>query len=74
MPGRDDLTDGEAVEDIDTLNEIVMAVDLRDKGTVGCAYYVAQNEKFYFMEDVKFGGPEIVETCNVPRSVGGIGY
>jgi len=74
VPGRDDLTDGEAVEDIDTLNEIVMAVDLRDKGTVGCAYYVAQNEKFYFMEDVKFGGPEIVETCNVPRSVGGIGY
>ncbi len=47
-----------------------MAVDLRDKGTVGCAYYVAQDEKLYFMEDVKFGGPEILETCNVPRSVG----
>jgi DNA mismatch repair protein MSH5 len=39
-----------------------MAVDLRERGTVGCAYYVAREEKMYFMEDVRFGGVDVVET------------
>ena len=38
-----------------------MAVDVRERGTVGCAYYVAAEEKLYFMEDVKLGGADIVE-------------
>lgn len=45
----------------DTLNEVIMAVDVRNRGTVGCAYYVAREEKMYFMEDVKLGGVDIVE-------------
>lgn len=45
------------------MNEVIMAVDLRDRGTVGCAYYVAREEKLYLMEDVRFGGIEIIETC-----------
>ena len=48
-------------EDIDALNEIVMALDLRNRDTVGCSYYVAREEKLYLMGDVKFGGVEIVE-------------
>ncbi|KAL9597285.1 MAG: hypothetical protein Q9219_005266 [cf. Caloplaca sp. 3 TL-2023] len=48
-------------EEADAMNEVVMAVDLRDRTTVGCAYYVAREEKLYMMEDVKFGGIEIVE-------------
>lgn len=47
----------------DSLNEVVMAVDLRDRGTVGCCYYVARDEKLYFMEDVKCGGWEVIESC-----------
>jgi DNA mismatch repair protein MSH5 len=38
-----------------------MAVDVRERGTVGCSYYVAREEKLYLMEDVKLGGPEVVD-------------
>lgn len=44
-------------------NEIVMAVDMNARGTVGCSYYVAAEEKLYFMEDVTFGGIEVVDNC-----------
>lgn len=47
--------------DLDMALEVVMAVDVTEKGTVGCAYYVARDEKLYFMEDVKPGGPDVVE-------------
>jgi hypothetical protein len=52
-------------EDADALNEIIMAVDLRDRGTIGCAYYVAREEKLYLMEDIKMGGLEIIETLRI---------
>jgi len=42
-----------------------MAVDMRERGTVGCSYYVAREERLYFMEDSKLGGVEVVDTCNV---------
>ena len=47
--------------DLDALSEVIMAVNLTDRGTVGCAYYVAREEKLYFMEDVKLGGPDIID-------------
>ena len=40
-----------------------MAVDVTTRGTVGCAYYIAADEKLYFMEDVELGGPDVVEAC-----------
>jgi DNA mismatch repair protein MSH5 len=40
-----------------------MAVDLKEKGTVGCCYYVAREEKMYFMEEVKLGGIDVVDIC-----------
>lgn len=49
-------------EDNDSLNEVIMAVDLKDRGTVGCCYYIAKEEKLCLMEDVKSGGIEIVDT------------
>ncbi|KAL8854642.1 MAG: hypothetical protein Q9221_000677 [Calogaya cf. arnoldii] len=48
-------------EEDDSLNEVVMAVDLRDRGTVGCAYYIAREEKLYMMQDLTSGGIDIVE-------------
>ena len=48
-------------EDDDALDEIVMALDLRERGTVGCCYYVAREEKLYFMDDVKFGGMDVID-------------
>ncbi|KAL8681092.1 MAG: hypothetical protein Q9186_002744 [Xanthomendoza sp. 1 TL-2023] len=49
-------------EEDDSLNEVVMAIDLRERGTVGCAYYIAREEKLYMMQDVTSGGIEIIET------------
>lgn len=58
----EDEADIEEREENDALNEVVMAVDLRDRGTVGCCYYVAREEKLYFMEDVKHGGLDVIDT------------
>jgi DNA mismatch repair protein MSH5 len=49
--------------DFDHLDEVIMAVQLTERRTVGCAYYVARAETLYFMEDVKLGGPDIVDQC-----------
>jgi DNA mismatch repair protein MSH5 len=64
-PSEPPIGDGHGADDaaLDSLNEVVMAVDLRERGTVGCCYYVAREEKLYFMEDVKCGGVEVVDTC-----------
>lgn len=47
--------------DADDLNEVVMAVNMRERGTVGCAYYLARQETLYVMEDVQLGSVEVVE-------------
>lgn len=47
----------------DFLEDVVMAIDLRDRETVGCSYYVAREEKLYCMEDVKYGGLEVIKMC-----------
>ncbi|KAL8902299.1 MAG: hypothetical protein Q9192_000035 [Flavoplaca navasiana] len=54
-------TDINEREEDDSLNEVVMAIDLRDRGTVGCAYYIAREEKLYMMHDISSGGIETVE-------------
>ena len=47
--------------DVDSLSEVIMAVTMTERGTVGCAYYVARDEKLHFMEDVQLGGADIVD-------------
>jgi DNA mismatch repair protein MSH5 len=47
-----------------TPDEVFMAVDVRERSTVGCAYYVAREEKLYMMQDCKFGDLTTVDTCN----------
>lgn len=53
-------------EEDDSMNEVVMAVDLRDRGTVGCTYYVAREQKLYMTEDVRVGGIEVISMCMAP--------
>jgi len=44
---RDQLAEEEqADEDADALGEVVMAIELSKKGTLGCSYYIAQDEKY----------------------------
>lgn len=52
-------------EDDDTLNEVIMAVDLLPRGVVGCSYYVARDEKMFFMEDIPFGNVDIIDTLRL---------
>ncbi|MCJ1385759.1 MutS protein msh5 [Xylographa soralifera] len=52
-------------EEDDALNEIVMALELRSRDTVGCSYYIAREEKLYLMGDMKIGGLEIVESLKL---------
>lgn len=47
----------------DTLNEIIMAVDMTLRGTVGCCYYMARDEKLYFMEDIEYGDVDVIDAC-----------
>lgn len=53
----------EADFDDDSLHEIVAAVNVRDRGTVGCAYYVAREGRLFCMEDIKLGGIDVVGSC-----------
>lgn len=55
------------VSDNDEVNEdleqVIMAVDRQQKGTIGCAYYVAREEKLYCLQDVTDGTLDAIETC-----------
>ncbi|KAK7535428.1 muts domain V-domain-containing protein [Phyllosticta citricarpa] len=62
-PVNIEASDDEA--ELDALSEIVMAVDVREKCTIGCAYYVAREEKLYFMEDARLGGVDIVDALKL---------
>lgn len=57
--------DLESEPDDDTLNEVVMAAELGQKGTVGCCYYLAREETLYFLEDLKLGGVTTVDACEL---------
>jgi len=46
----------------DTMIEVVMAVDMTPRGTVGCCYYVARDEKLYFMEDIQCGDVDVIDS------------
>ena len=50
-------------EDADYLNEVIMCTDMRDRGTVGCCYYLARDQKLYVMADITYGGVETIKTC-----------
>ncbi|CAI6250959.1 unnamed protein product [Periconia digitata] len=55
--------------DDDTFDEVIMAVDLQRRGTVGCSYYVVRDEKLYCMEDIQLGGVDIVEAFYIDPTV-----
>jgi hypothetical protein len=63
---EDDTTTERENTDDDTLIEVVMAIDMTPRGTVGCCYYVSREEKLYFMEDIQIGDVNIVDTREDP--------
>lgn len=49
-------------EEDDALNMTIMALDMVKNDTIGCCYYVAREEKLYFVPDMKYGGISVVDT------------
>lgn len=45
-------------KDDDSLDEVVMAIEMKRKGPLGCCYYVAREEALYFMEEIHLGSTE----------------
>lgn len=58
-------TDIKEREDCDSVNEVVMAVELKGRGAVGCAYYLAREEKLCMMADISMAGLDIIDTLKV---------
>ena len=60
---RDAIEEGDAegIEEDDSMLERIMAVDMRDRGSIGCCYYTAANETLYLLEDIKSGGLETID-------------
>ncbi|KAK0737687.1 muts domain V-domain-containing protein [Apiosordaria backusii] len=48
--------------DHDTLNEVIMAINMDRECKVGCAYYSAMDETLFLEDDIAMGGIESVET------------
>ena len=51
----------------ENLEEVIMAIDMRDRGTIGCCYYAAAGEALYMMADVKSAGLEVIDSCTFVR-------
>lgn len=47
------------------MNEVILAVDMRERGTLGCAYYIAREEKLCLMEDIKMAGLDLIDTLKL---------
>jgi DNA mismatch repair protein MSH5 len=45
------------------IEQVVMAIDRQQKGAVGCAYYVACEEKLYCLHDLTTGNLDAIEAC-----------
>ncbi|EGE03201.1 DNA mismatch repair protein msh5 [Trichophyton equinum CBS 127.97] len=62
LPHSQATTQEERLDDYDDeLCKVVMAVDMKDRGTIGCSYYSAQEEKLYVMEDIVYGGHDVID-------------
>ncbi|OAL67108.1 DNA mismatch repair protein Msh5 [Trichophyton rubrum] len=62
LPHSQVSTQEERLDDDDEeLCKVVMAVDMKDQGTIGCSYYSAQEEKLYVMEDIVYGGYGVID-------------
>jgi DNA mismatch repair protein MSH5 len=44
-------------------DHVIMALDLKSRGMLGCAYYVAREERLFCMEDSIGSGLESIEQC-----------
>lgn len=58
--------DDEALEQSidDDFGQVIVAIDMRESGTIGCSYYSAQEETLYLMGDIRFAGNDTIDSCS----------
>ena len=49
----------------DVFDQVIVAIDTRDSGTVGCSYYSAREEKLYLLGDMQSSGTDVIETSMI---------
>ncbi|PGH01372.1 DNA mismatch repair protein MSH5 [Blastomyces parvus] len=60
------ISDQQERDDENTeLCQVVMAVDMKERCSVGCCYYVADEQKLYLLEDITSGGLEAIESLKL---------
>lgn len=59
---RENVIEGEQGEDSEPA-EVIMCVDMRERGTVGCCYYESSTNSLHLVEDIRCGGLEAIDTC-----------
>lgn len=59
---RESGFEGEQEEENDP-TEVIMCVDMRERGTVGCCYYESSTGSLHLVEDIRCGGLEVIDTC-----------
>ncbi|APA14707.1 hypothetical protein SS1G_06712 [Sclerotinia sclerotiorum 1980 UF-70] len=52
-------------ENEDSMDEIIMAVELKERGTIGCAYYIAREERLCMMTDISMAGLDMIDTLKI---------
>lgn len=52
----------------DDLDQVIVAIDVKESATVGCAYYSAEEEKLYLLGDIRSAGAETIDSCE-PMSI-----
>ncbi|KAF6234396.1 hypothetical protein HO173_007429 [Letharia columbiana] len=61
---RENEIEGEQEEDSDP-DEVIMCVDMRERGTVGCCYYESSTGSLHLVEDIQCGGLEMIGTLKL---------
>ena len=42
-------------------NEVIMAIDMRNRDTIGSAYFVTAQETLYVLADIRYGGIDTID-------------
>ena len=55
-------------------DEVIMCVDVRERGTVGCCFYESSTGSLHLVEDIQCGGLDVIDTRGcIPNRYLGIG-
>ena len=70
---QEDRAEGGPGEDSDP-DEVIMCVDVRERGTVGCCYYESSTGNLHLVEDVQYEGLDVIDTREcIPKHYLGMG-